>query len=149
MSSEDYKTTLNTNPSADDMSSIESPQIKLIIATIKQIQKRLKDDDIRNLEYNRVYHQLSNEFNSFFEKYTSLFIKVIRGEDLKTVASILFYKDKVLTGKITENQVTQMLANKYLPENIRDDVNKKLAEMEQARQAQQDQPTQQATNISE
>lgn len=125
----DFKSQLITNPSVSDMASIESPQMKVVVTTIKEIQKRLKDSDIKNLEFSRAYDILSNEFNDFFLKYTSIFIKVIRGEDLATVAAVIFYKDKVLSGKLSETDVMNMTMAKFLPENLQADAKKKMAEM--------------------
>ena len=128
MSEETYKNELIV-PSVDQMSKIESPQMKLVILTIKKIQQRLKDPDVKNLEFSTVYEKLSHEFNDFFEKYTSIYVKVIRGEDLATLSSIIYYKDKVLSGKMSESDVSNMLAKKYLPENLKNESDKRISEM--------------------
>ena len=121
--------TLVTSPDATQMSQITSPEVLSIISTIKAIQKRMKDDDIKTLEYIRAYDKLSYEFNSFFERYTNIFVKIIRGDDLKILASTLYYKDQIYKGLITEEQVSRMLADKYLPANLNEESKKKMKEM--------------------
>lgn len=106
-------TELNLNPSDDQLRSIKSPSIISIMRTIKRIQQRMKDPDIRHLEYIRVYDQLGREFDDFFNRYTQIFISVIRGEDLKSLASVLYYKDQVLRGLVTEQELSDKLAKKY------------------------------------
>lgn len=108
---------------------LTSPSIIHIIGTIKAIQKRMKDDDIAHLEYMRAYDLLSQEFNDFFDKHTAIFTKVIRGEDLRTIGTVLYYRDKVDKGLITESQVSNLLAEKYLPPNLKAESDAKLKEM--------------------
>lgn len=108
---------------------ITTPEIIYILRTIKQIQKRMKDPDIANLDYINVYDQLGREFDYFFNRYTSIFVKVVRGESLSTVAAILFYRDKMAKGLITEEQLSDMLAKKYLPENLKKESDARIKEM--------------------
>ncbi|MEM0354103.1 MAG: hypothetical protein QXW79_00840 [Thermoplasmata archaeon] len=110
-------------------SEITSPEIIYIMQTIKQIQKRMKDPDLAKLDYISIYDQLGREFEYFFNRYTSIFVKVIRGESLNTVAAILFYKDKMAKGLITEEQLSEMLAKKYLPEDLKKESDAKIKEM--------------------
>uniref|UniRef100_A0A6C0LRX4 Uncharacterized protein n=1 Tax=viral metagenome TaxID=1070528 RepID=A0A6C0LRX4_9ZZZZ len=108
---------------------IKSPQVMYIIITIKKIQARMKDSDMINSEYIRIYDQLSREFNHFFETYTDIFIKVIRGIDIEILASVLYYKDQVFQGLITEEQVADKLAQKYLPKHLKVASDIKLKEL--------------------
>lgn len=125
MASSDLKLNITDN----DLQSIKSTEIINMMRTIKAIQKRMKDPDIICLEYIRVYDQLGREFNDFFEKYTSIFVKVIRGENLNTLASVLYYKDQVLRGIITEAELSDKLATKYLPAKLKAESDAKLKEM--------------------
>lgn len=120
---------LITKPNNDQLKGIKSPDVIYIMRTIKEIQKRMKDPDIKNLEYIRVYDILGKEFDHFFNRYTGIFVRVIRGEDLSTLASALYYKDQVLRGLITEEQLADKLASKYLPTNLKDESDAKLKEM--------------------
>lgn len=122
-------TELKSNATNDDLRSITSPEIINIMKTIKQIQTRMKESDVKDLEFIRIYDKLSSEFNTFFEAHTKIFIKIIKGENLTTLASVLFYKDKVLRGLITEENLSNMLAEKYLPSNLKADSDAKLKEM--------------------
>ena len=113
----------------DDLKNITTPSVINIMTTIKAIQKRLKDPDIAGLEYIRVYDQLGREFDDFFTKYTGIFVKVIRGESLSTIASVLYYKDKVARGLITEEELADRLAKKYLPADLKSESDAKLKEL--------------------
>lgn len=93
--------------------SLSSSQVLHIIQTIKDIQTRMKE--LTKLSYIEMYHQLSTEFELFYEKHTTIFTKVIRGDDLTTIAAILYYKDKVDNKVMTESDLSQKLAQKYLP----------------------------------
>lgn len=111
------------------MKSITSPNVMYIIKTIKDIQKRMKDSDVENLEYIEVYDKLGKEFLYFFDTYTNIFTKVVKGEDLHTIASALYYKDKIEKGLITEPQLSELLANKYLPSHLKEEADAKIKMM--------------------
>lgn len=108
---------------------IKSPRILYIIKTIKQIQARMNDLDIRDLDEPHTYQTLSYEFDEFFERYTQIFIKVIRGEDLNILSANLFYLDKVDRELMTEAEIADKLASKYLPETLKKESDIKLKEM--------------------
>ena len=112
-----------------DLHQITTPAVLHILRTIKQIQKRMKDPDMVNLEYPRVYDTLSKEFDDFFNKHTSIFIKVTRGENLDILASCLYYKDQVAKGLITEAEVADMVAGKFFTPDLKAESDAKLAEM--------------------
>lgn len=122
-------TELKTIVTNDELRDIKSPNVIYIMKTIKAIQKRMKDPDIVNLEYIRVYDTLGKEFPDFFDRYTAIFTKVIRGENLNTVAAVLYYKDKVDRELITEDQLSDMVAAKILPPHIYEESKAKLKEM--------------------
>ena len=122
---------LNCNPTSEEMLQIKSPYVLAIIRIIKQIQKRMKDPDIVNLEYSRVYDSLSKEFDEFFNKFTNIFIKVTRGESLDIIAANLYYLDQVVRGQITEAEVADMLASQYLPAHLKAESDLKLKEMKE------------------
>jgi len=106
-----------------------APTTLYIIKTIKEIQKRMKDPDIVNLEYIRVYDTLGSEFIEFFETYTKIFTIVIKGEDLKPLAEILYYTNKVYIGEITEAELSEKLSTKFLPANLKKESDAKILEM--------------------
>lgn len=115
--------------SDEQLSSIGSPNLIYIMKTIKQIQKRLKDPEIASMEYIRIYDQLGREFDHFFNRYTGIFIKVINGEDLSILAAVLYYRDQVNQGKISEKELADKLANKYMTSEMKADSDRKLMEM--------------------
>lgn len=103
-----------------ELCDIVSPNLINIMKTIKLIQKRMRDPDIVVLPYIGIYDTLGKEFEYFSEKYSKIFTMVIRKEDLNTLISVLYYKDKVLRGLMTEEQLMELLKKKYLtPEQQR------------------------------
>lgn len=110
---------------------ITSPHTVYMLKTIKNIQKRMKDPDIVNLEYVRVYDILGKEFSYFADVHTRIFTKVIRGESFNTIAPILFYKDKIEKGSMTEQELSNMLAEKYIPKHLKEESDAKIKEMSQ------------------
>ena len=122
---------LKTNISDADLKEITTPSVIYIMKTIKQIQKRMKDPDVANLEYILVYDKLSKEFEQFFDRYTGIYIKVIRGENLTTVASALYYKDKVDRGLMNQDELSDMLAKKYLPAELKAESDARIKEMKE------------------
>lgn len=112
-----------------ELKEITSPNILYIIQTIKAIQKRMKDPDLVNEQYIHVYDKLGKEFSHFSDTYTMIFTNVIRGEKLDTIASVLYYKDKVNRGLITEEQLSDLLAKKFLPEHLKKEADSKIKEM--------------------
>lgn len=119
------------NDTSNGLNCISSPQIKNIILTIKQIQKRMKDPDIVDLEYIQVYDILGREFDDFFNRYTHIFTLVIRGDNLSTLAQILYYKDKVIRNEMNESDVTEMVATKFLPKHLKDESDTKIKQMKE------------------
>ena len=120
---------LKLNVTPDQISSISTPEVLYIIKTIKQIQKRMKDPDMTNIEYIRVYDKLSHEFDDFFNRYTGIFAKVTKGEDLSVLASALYYKDQVAKGLISEADLSNKLAETYLPKKLKDESDMKIKSM--------------------
>lgn len=125
---------LKTNPDASEMADIRTPSVLYVMHTIKAIQKRMKDPDLVNAEYIRVYDTLGREFQTFADSYTAIFTKVIRGESLSTIASALYYKNQVALGLITEAELSEMLAAKYLPAHLKQESDQKIKEMRESGQ---------------
>lgn len=114
---------------SEELFGMATPDIINILKTIKLIQKRMKDPDVVDLEYIKVYDKLGKEFTLFFDTYTHIFTKVIRGESLNTLAAGLYYQDKMLRGLMTEEEIADLLAKKYLPSNLKQESDMKLKEM--------------------
>lgn len=113
----------------EELRYISSPKLVHILKTIKNIQKRMKDPDIKNLDFIQIYDKLGKEFEDFFNKYTKIFTMIIKGEDLSVVASVLYYKDKIEKGLMTEQQLSDMLAEKYLPKHLKMEADARIREM--------------------
>jgi len=115
----------------EQLSSITSPEVLYILKTIKQMQHRMKDPEIIELEFIRIYDKLSYEFDDFFTRYTGIFARVVKGEKLDLLASVLYQKDQVDKGLITEKELADKLAEKYLSKDQKLDSDKRLKVMEQ------------------
>lgn len=122
-------TELNSKIMTDDIKCISSPNLINILRTIKAIQKRMKDPEIKNLEFIQMYDKLGKEFEDFFNKHTKIFTMVIKGENLRILASVLYYKDKIEKGLMTEQQLSEMLAEKYLPSHLKAEADARIKEM--------------------
>ena len=129
MSQQEQPAELKAAVSNNELKEISTPSVIYIMKSIKTIQKRMKDPDMAGLEYVRVYDTLAREFAEFSDKYTFIFTKVVRGENLNTLASILFYKDQVERGLITEEQLSELLAKKYLPAHLKEESDNRIREM--------------------
>lgn len=101
-----------------DKTSITSVDVIYIIQMIKKIQARMKDPDNVKLEYMEIYDKLSREFSYFSDNYGEIFTKVIRGDSLKTIAQILYFRDKVSRGLIKESELSEKLASIFLPKEL-------------------------------
>lgn len=86
-----------------------------ILKTIKQIQARMKQSDLVNAEFAIVYETLLDEFPEFTTKYNNIFLSLIRGDKTESLATILYYRSKVVNGEMTEEELSNKLAEKYMP----------------------------------
>lgn len=120
---------LKETVSDEELLKVTSPKILYIMKTIKSIQSRMKEPNNANLQYIEMYDKLGKEFSHFFDTYTTIFTKVIRGENLNLLASVLYYNDKVERGLITEAQLSDMLSKRYMPAHLQAESNKIVNQM--------------------
>jgi hypothetical protein len=118
----------------EQISSITTPEVRHILTTIKQIQKRMRDPDVAPLEYIRVYDKLGKEFDDFFTRYTGIFVKVVKGDDLSVLASALYYKDQVARGLVQESELADLLAKKYFSPSQKEESDRRLQEMREKKE---------------
>ncbi len=126
MSSEIKTTTPKT-----ELLGITTPWVIDMMLTIKAIQKRMKDPDVAGLEYIRVYDKLGKEFQQFFDENTKIFTKVIRGESFNTIGPILYYKDQIARGLLSESELSNRLADKFLTKEQKAESDAKIKEMKE------------------
>ncbi|AAV50653.1 hypothetical protein [Acanthamoeba castellanii mimivirus] len=124
-------TSLKTYVTDKELGGITTPYIIDIIKSIKQIQQRMKDPEIASLEYIKMYDVLGKEFYHFSERHTKIFTEVLQKKNLNTVVSVLYYKDKVEKGELTEEQLQNMLAEKYLPKHLKEEADSRIKEMKE------------------
>ena len=98
---------------------ITTPEVINIIKTIKQIQKRMLDPDLVDQDFAIVYNTLCNEFSDFVENNTQIFMTIVKGKDIRTVCEVLYFRDKVLKGEMTESELSDLLAKRFIPEKLR------------------------------
>jgi hypothetical protein len=122
---------LKTQVTNEELREIKTPRIIAIMKTIKAIQKRMKDPDLVKEDFITVITKLGEEFQDFADRYGLIFTKVVRGENLDMVASVLYYQDQVALGLITEEKLSDMLAEQYLPKHLKDEADAKIKEMKE------------------
>lgn len=122
---------INTS-SKVELLGITTPWVIDIIMTIKAIQKRMKDPDVVGLEYIRVYDKLGKEFPKFFDENTKIFTKVIRGDNFNTIGPILYYQDQIAKGNITESELSNLVADKFLTKEQKAESDAKIKEMRES-----------------
>ncbi|BCS83171.1 hypothetical protein QLL95_gp0952 [Cotonvirus japonicus] len=120
---------LKTNVTSTEILGITTPYIIDILKTIKKIQLRMKDPDLISMDYISVYDTLGKEFSVFSDKYTKIFTDVVQKKNLNTTASVLYYKDKVERGLMSEEELQNMLAEKFLPKHLKEESDAKILEM--------------------
>jgi len=109
---------------------IQTPYVIYLLKTIKAIQNRAKDPDLADAQFAVVYDTLSREFNDFFEQHGRMFAKILRGEGSSTIAAIMFYKDQICRGLMTEAELSDKLATHFIPENLKKEADEKIKEMQ-------------------
>jgi hypothetical protein len=101
------------------MLGLKDPEMIELVNLIKMVQTKMKEPDNTNLEYVQIYDKMAREFPDFSDRYPSIFTRVIQGKALDTLASAIFYQDKIRQGVYTETQLANTLADHYIPEEIR------------------------------
>lgn len=83
-----------------------------IIITVKEMQKRMLDQDLVNEEFAVNYDRLSREFNDFFEKYPNIFSLVVKCKDPYVLAQIVYFYSKCMKGEKSEEEIANMVFSK-------------------------------------
>jgi hypothetical protein len=117
--------------SAEQIPVITEPEMVNIILTMKQIRTRMKHPSVKHLDFIHMYDQLGREFNDFFERYTGIFVKIIKGDDLRVLVSALYYKDRISKGLTTEAALADRLATIHIGEDKKKESDIRLKEMKE------------------
>lgn len=99
------------NNAKKDKNSLGTPEMIAVVLTIKEVQKRIKE--LADQNYMAMYSIVDTEFSDFAERYTFLFVRVTKGQDLPELASLLYARDHFLRGLITESQLQKDLAKHF------------------------------------
>lgn len=118
-----------TSAASQSTLDITTPHVLYIIRTIKSIQKRIMDPDMRNQEEIWVYDQMTREFCEFCDCHKEIFRRVVRGEDLSIVAGALYYEDRMCRGLLTKEKLSDDLHTKFLPPDLKLEADKRISEM--------------------
>lgn len=108
---------------------ITTPNIIQIMKDIKKIQARVKEPENFCLDYAYLHNKMADEFPKFLQEHPTIFVKVLRGDDLSIVAAVLYYKDKIAKGELTEEEFADRLATRFLPSQLKEESDKRLKEM--------------------
>jgi hypothetical protein len=99
------------------------PDVKILLKKVTEILEYMCTDEMIALknedtgEYNK---QMEEKFSVFSNRYYSIFHKLLSGEDLTPLFSMLAAIEKVKNGEVTmetaEKQLGNILAKKYIHE---------------------------------
>lgn len=98
---------------------IKDQQLMELLFTIKQFQSRMKEPDLMSASYAEACEILQDEFPEFSKNYNSIFLMLLRGDKYDTLATVLYHRSRVLNGEIQEEELANMLADKYIPKELR------------------------------
>lgn len=121
--------TIKTDISENDFNQFTSQSVIQTLKWIKMLQKRMKESDVFFLEYAYLHNKMADEFEDFFKLHPETFVKVLRGQDLTTIAAALYYKDKIYKGEMTESELSDKLATKFLPPELKKIADEKMKEL--------------------
>src|SRR5690625_3952520 len=107
----------------NELSFINNQEIKDIILTIKEIQKRMNLHQESSMKFPVMYEKLTNEFKSFSKNFPFIFDMVLHNKSLETIASALYYRNRMENNEINEKQITKQLVDKYFPDDIKEKLN--------------------------
>lgn len=109
------------------------PDVGNVLDKVMEILEYMLDDSIKKMKssnINEYNSHMENKFSEFSNRYYGLFQKIISGEDITPLLSMLASIDKVKSGSATletvEEQLGEELANKYIYPNLTNDQKKKI-----------------------
>lgn len=110
---------------------IKSPVVIRILTDIREMRRRLRDPDLANQGFAVCYQKLSEEFDWLFRTQHRLFMRIVEKNEtaIQNLLGVLYYQDQVYQGKKTEREVADIPAKKYLPAHLKDESDRKLAEI--------------------
>jgi hypothetical protein len=116
-----------------ELPDLQSKQVIYILTVIKYMQKRMCEPDIRIMNFARAYDTLSKDKNleHFFNRYTSIYIKVLENKlpSMRVLAGTLFFLDQNYQGKISEAELADILASKFMDENQKKESDKAVKQL--------------------
>jgi predicted unusual protein kinase regulating ubiquinone biosynthesis (AarF/ABC1/UbiB family) len=119
---------------------ILTPSIRHLFDTVRAIRKRLLDPKLSSLSFPEIYQKLSDEFPSFSSEQPRMFVRLVETTKPETtpeerqkifdrITSILYYRDKVMRGLMTEEEVADIVAGKFLTPELKAESDRRLKEM--------------------
>lgn len=91
-----------------------------IINTIKDIRKRLDDNDIKVLNEEDIYIKLKDEFNFFSSRYTMLYELSIRRDmfDWNALNYMLNMRNKIINNEMTAENATKKVGQDWFDKYV-------------------------------
>lgn len=105
--------------SVPDQLSFLIPSVLEKLVVIKNIQSVMKEPSMIHKSFAETYQRLSEQFEDFANQYPLIFTKVVRGDDLSTLAGSLYYEHCVETGTITSEALAQNLFDHYASDELK------------------------------
>ena len=113
---------------------IKSPDLLNILKNIRQIWHRLNDDDVKCLPIMHQLDKISREHDDFGKNHEKILTSIVladgtdaRIKALSTIISVIYYKEKERQGLVTEGECSEMLTNKFFPENLKNELRQKMS----------------------
>lgn len=124
---------------------IISPSVKFLYDTVRAIRKRIEEPGIRTLTFPEIYQKMSEEFPTFADQQPRMFVRLIETTKPETseaqkktiidnIVSVLYYRDRVVRGLMTEEEVADIVAGKYLTPELKAESDRRLKAMREAAQ---------------
>jgi hypothetical protein len=111
---------IKKNPNAiiydpyNDSNDINLPNVSEIMDSVIEILEYMSNDNIKQLKQNNINEyndHMETKFEKFAERYYSLFMKVISGEDITPLFNMLHTIEKIKSGELTMDKAEETLGN--------------------------------------
>lgn len=122
------------------MSVIISPSVKILFDTVRAIKIRINQNDVKTLSFPEIYQKMTDEFPTFASQQPRMFVRLIettkpemtpveKQKVMDNICSVLYYRDKVVRGLITEEEVADIVAGRYLTPELKAESDRLLKKM--------------------
>lgn len=123
------------DPYKDECDVSDLPDVPKLLDQVIEILEYMSIDKIKNMKKNNnddYTKHMEEKFNTFADRYYSLFQKIISGDDITPLLSMMSAIHKIKSGKLTvekaEEYLGEELTNKFIVPNLTNEQKKQLFE---------------------